>query len=199
MKRHKGNGAKRPRPKKSAAVIGLVSTRGIAEHLKMSERQLHILIGRGLPVAVRGKGRASSYFRLADVERWLTEHGAQGGESDFLDPNQTSPWLEKYREERYRREKRQNDIAEGRLFEIKAVRNALQEIFGRLRAELEAVGRAYGPAVADQIREAIERAEQGGHAKFPEPEIAPGEAATAAPAAVEAAPAIPPVEEAKAP
>ena len=107
---------KRSKGKRKTAPKGLVSTTGIVEKLKISERTLYQMIRQGLPVAVRGKGRGLSWFRLVDVEQWIEAHrAAESDEGDFLDETKSSPGLEKWRGERYREAKRRNDIEEGRL------------------------------------------------------------------------------------
>jgi phage terminase Nu1 subunit (DNA packaging protein) len=186
---------RRATKKKTEAPRGLLSTRALLEKLGFSERTLYKYCQQGLPIAKRGKGRALSFFRLSDVEEWIAEHVEGAVEKDFRDSDETSPFLEKYREERYRREKRLNDIAEGRLLEMDQAREELQVIFGKLRARLEAVGRAHGPAVADALKDAIDGAAQDAEEKFPAP---PSIEPAAAPASPEPQPAAPASGEAKA-
>jgi len=158
------------RKKRSARAVGhLVPARRILEMLAISERTLQRMVGEGLPVAQAGRGGRASHYDPVAVQAWWKARQEEEDEGNLEDPAVTSPWLEKWREERHRDAKRRNDIAEGRLLQIETARGELQVIFGRLRIELEAVGRVHGPTVADAIRDAIERAEKSAEEKFPAP------------------------------
>lgn len=162
----------KPRPRKhdqGRLTADLVSSRAVERELNISERTLHRYLKDGLPVVRRGRGRALSFFRMEDVRKWVAARRGAGEEDPgLLDPEQTSPALEKWRLERFREAKRRNDIAEGKLFPIDTIREALQKVFGDLRREFEDVGRAHGPLIADEIAGAIDRAEQATTRKFPE-------------------------------
>lgn len=180
MKTRSSVRARKPKRRRRPVPEGLASAAELQDLYGKSERTWQRYVAQGLPVARPGKGGRPSLYSRPAVERWLQEHAAEPEDDALLDDGQTSEALEKWRNERYREAKRKNDVAEGRLLPIEKAREELQVIFGSLRAELEAVGRAHGPGVTDAIREAVERAERATELRFPAP-LPDAPAAAAAP------------------
>ena len=93
--------------------------------------------------------------------RWSRERSqAIQPEADPLLAGASSPALERYREERARQVKRENDEREALLLDAAELAAALSRIARVFRERAEAIERTHGPEVGGEIREMIDEAER---------------------------------------
>lgn len=134
----------------------LVTGAEIRLQLGVSERAVSRWYASGLRVAKRDEAGKNPRVRIWDLVRWLHDKDA-GIDDPDLGSGGTSKALEKYRAEKARQAKRENDLAEGRIVEREAMFAVADEIGRALATELEALDRVHGAVVGAALREAVVR------------------------------------------
>jgi len=134
----------------------------IRRRLGIVDRTMSRWFAAGLPVVSRDHSGRNPRVKLWDLAKWLHDKDAGIDDPDLTHGGGTSANLEKYRKEKARQAKRENDAAEGRLVEVEDVYRIQGEVFGAMGRELEAVERLHGLAVGQAIREALARAQDSG-------------------------------------
>ena len=135
----------------------LIAGADIKRLLGIADRTLARWFEQGLRVVKRdGKSGRNPRVRILDLLKWVYD-------KDYLDPDLassggTSANLEKYRAEKARQAKRENDIAEGRIVETNQMHELVDQVGRALSTEIDAIGRTNGPEVERALREAIDRA-----------------------------------------
>jgi len=108
----------------------------------------------GMPVAKRDTRGRADRFDAVEVLRWFIDQ--KKGEK-AQSPHQLA--LAAVHAERAKREKRRNEVEEGRLMDVDDVSRILREAAFVIRTQVDALGRVHGQTVAQGIREVIDRAE----------------------------------------
>jgi hypothetical protein len=161
--------SKKPEHPPKRRVGPLVTGAEIRLQLGIGDRAIGRWFATGLRVEKRDDNGHNPRVRIWDLVRWLHRDKSAGiDDPDLASAGGTSKALEKYRAEKARQAKRENDVAEGRLWDAEQTRADLREMSAALRVELEAIERVHGKPVGDSIREAIERAEAALRARIVE-------------------------------
>jgi len=109
-----------------------------------------------IPATVRSKktglydGPALVAWRWEVLERRIREEAS-------METAESTPALERYREEKVREARRRNELEEQALIPIEEVRGVIAAATSAFRSEAEAIERSRGREVGDEIRAMVER------------------------------------------
>jgi hypothetical protein len=141
---------------------GLYTQHEIMRGLGVTQRTITNWCRDGLPRARESKGRIPALFDVFAVCQWRIEHVEAKVrakiEDDPLLGGETSPALEKYRREKWRQAKRENDVAEGLLIPVAYVLEHGGAIAGAFRQRADMAQRTYGREVGQFLAESINEA-----------------------------------------
>lgn len=109
--------------------------------------------------AIRGKGRTLRFHSRTVIEAWARHHYqvVPDGGKDDLEPNTTptSPYLELYREEKWRMAVLERQEREGAVVSVRFMRGALFLLVSQLRAACERLQQRFGDEAVRIIEEAL--------------------------------------------
>lgn len=150
--------------------VRFLTAKQVQAELGISERTFQRMVQDGLAAVVPGKGAKPALYDPIKVALYLRQSVDEtGGEDELMSgPPGSSPWLEAYRKEKARAEKRRNDLAEQRIIDVADVQVMIDAIFDALSAELDVVCRLHGQKIGDDIRHAIARAQKKSAEVLPE-------------------------------
>ncbi len=141
---------------------GLYTQHEIMRGLGVTQRTITNWCRDGLPRARESKGRIPALFDVFAVCQWRIEHIESKVraklEDDPLLGGETSPALEKYRREKWRQAKRENDVAEGLLISVAYVLEYMRVIAGAFRQRADMAQRTFGREAGQFIAETINEA-----------------------------------------
>jgi hypothetical protein len=153
---------------------GLLEQAGFIGNLeKLTARQVARIFGVtpqavGLWQSKNGCPRnGDATYSFSKVLQWRIDQECERRADDPVDDpllvgsSTTSQALEEYRRERVREARRKNDIEEGKLLPAIQVQKTLAVIAKSFRSESEALERAHGVVVGNDIRAMVDRVEKG--------------------------------------
>ena len=153
--------AKRGKRTRNEAAPSLLTAKQVQEQLGIAERTFQRMVQDGLEAAVQGRGAKPALYDPIKVAVYLRQSvddaGAGDGDAWMDGPPGSSPYLEAYRREKARAERRKNDLAEKRIVDVGELHVMMDAVFEALAVELTALQRAF-PLLGNALLEALERA-----------------------------------------
>jgi len=128
-----------------------VTARKLRSGLNVSERTIRLWLSDGLPVEQPGSSADPAIIEVFAAIAWLLKEGKIAAAK--LDDKH---WIAIRRREQAHKAERDNLVAEGRLVDRQYLEDLLDERIKAVRERAEAIARAYGAEVEEQLREMLE-------------------------------------------